>query len=205
MKSKRSVFLGNFKGETPRKLQYFSRFDAPDAVGAASPNRAEQQQPPKSALSRSALPPMVPEEVLQSDPRSPSPTAASALTRMPARPTTSRGKARPSPDEFADYVQSSPPRAELDAFKVIVFDKGGVGRGSTDDDDEDDDEDDHRVGAAGVQAVRRLLAASPDDNSPAQADEGEFGDEASYDDDAYTTEQLDALRGCWLFGAALSV
>lgn len=189
MKSKRSVFLGNFKGETPRKLQFFSKFDAPDAVGAASPHRADQQLPIKSALSKSALPVTVPEEEEeQGDPRSPSPQA-STLSRMPARPTTSRGKARPSPDEFADYVQASPPRAELDALKVVVFDKG------------DDDEDGEAIDA---QAVRRLMASSPeDDPSGDEADEGEFGDDAEYD--AYTSEQLDALRGCWLFGAALSV
>lgn len=218
----KKVFLGKMKGETPRKETFFSSFDAPNAIGSASPLRVNPGSLPiKSALMRNAPPVMMAEQDV--DARS---TPPKAPARMPDRPTTSRGKARPSPDEFADYVQPSPQK-ELDKCKVVFFtdnDDGDDARIDASSADllcyrEQDDLDafaDSLTGGAWRDVAEDCLRRSvtgggvgDDSNNipgnPGQAEPDEFRESGACNDNAISSDQLNALRGCWLFGSALSI
>jgi len=103
MPNARRVQIGTVKGETPRKMTYFSKLDAPNAVESATPER-QDQLPLKGALKFSAF-----DE--DEDDSEPDPYGSPEVT---SRPTTSRGKARPSPDDFFDYVVPSPEKQVWD-------------------------------------------------------------------------------------------
>ena len=107
------VNIGAVKGETPRKIFYFNKLDAPDQVESATPERAffGEDVPLKSLLKKAID--TVDEEVEENPYASP---------ESSSRPTTSRGKSRPSPEEFASYVVPSPERGSGSVEgKVLVF------------------------------------------------------------------------------------
>ena len=110
----KKVNIGAVKGETPRKIFYFNKLDAPDQVESATPERAffGDDGPLKSLLKKAS-------PVAEEAPVDPY-TSPEASTR----PTTSRGKSRPSPEEFASYVVPSPERGSSSPVegKVLVFD-----------------------------------------------------------------------------------
>lgn len=91
----RKVFLGA-EGETPKKVRTFEGMLAPSEVDLASPDRAHMQE--KTVLSRVSKYASVDDEQ-SADPYS-------SPQERTTRPKTSRGKARPSPEEFVDYVVS---------------------------------------------------------------------------------------------------
>ena len=110
----KKVNVGTVKGETPRKIFYFNKLDAPDQVESATPERAffGEDVPLKSMLKKvSAVVEEAPEDPYTSPETS-------------TRPTTSRGKSRPSPEEFASYVVPSPKGNSSPSVegKVLVFD-----------------------------------------------------------------------------------
>ena len=107
----RRVQIGSAKGETPRKLTFFNRLDEPSKIEMATPER-DGVMPVKGALKlTSKFVETVSQEAVFSSPNKSPVVRAGA----PNRPTTSRGKARPSPEEFFDYVVPSPDRnAALD-------------------------------------------------------------------------------------------
>ena len=211
----RRVYLGKIKGETPRKEIFFSRDDAPNTVGSATPQRQELLGAPlKSSLSSKSSS----ANFLPSAASDGTPEKLALPPRQPERPTTSRGKAHPSPDEFANYIQQSPP-------SKVDFERGTSTVMSF--------ADDAAAAAAAAAAAGATAAATYDESDDesegnpfrgdwsstfafpsaiAAAGGSEDGDEESEDDgDLFerrtplTSEQLSALRGCWLFGVALQV
>jgi hypothetical protein len=114
----RRVSLGQVKGETPRKVYYFNKNDAPSEVEKATPQRGaffNENEPLKSAIKEDSMERIV--EASENDPFQSPP--------LTDRPTTSRGKARPSPEEFFDYVVPSPDH-DSNARKVLKFDENDV-------------------------------------------------------------------------------
>ena len=199
-KLKRSVNVGQVKGETPRKQTYFYRQDAPDTIESATPERTEGAVPMKGVLKATA--PL--EAFPAADPYS-SPLADAG------RPTTSRGKSRPSPDEMFDYVVRSP---ENDKHPVppttLVFDspeREAEAEGSdaeqpeTEEEEEDDDDDE--------QPISFTMADAEPYNESSSESAVSSGSSGADDDDADTLtsaqrEELVAI-GCWLFGSVLAV
>lgn len=120
---KKSVNIGRVKGETPRKVFYFSKNEAPTEIESATPERVFFAEAPLKGLLRASSYPdddEVNEEDMYSSPQ-PS-----------ERPSTSRGKKKPTPDEFADYVVPSPERTVKATEsplqgKVLVFEKDEKG------------------------------------------------------------------------------
>ena len=103
----RRVQIGTVKGSTPKKVAYFNKDEAPSKIEIATPLRGtEGFAPLKGALKGSS--------------------------NAGGRPTTSRGIARPSPDEFCNYISPSPDRNDLLQRRVLVF-------------DDDNDSEDHLV------------------------------------------------------------
>jgi hypothetical protein len=91
--SKKRVQLG-VEGDTPKKVAHYERAAAPWETVRASPSRT---LPARTVLTATS--------------KYPDPPAADPFASPPPsdRPKTSRGKARPSPDEFTDYVVSPQP------------------------------------------------------------------------------------------------
>jgi hypothetical protein len=121
---KKSVNIGKVKGETPRKVFYFNKGEAPNEIESATPERAffADDMPLQGVLKKITIP--IAEE----------PAADSyASPQADGRPSTSRGKQRPTPEEFADYVVPSPDRTTQGGSplqgKVLVFDGDGAQQG----------------------------------------------------------------------------
>lgn len=227
--SGRRVFLGSAKGETPRKTALFWRDEAPSNVGNATPLRQEQMAglPLKSALSKSAQLPAMAAPLSNA-----TPDKVVLPSRMPERPTTSRGKAQPSPDEFTNYIQQSPQsKIEFErgastvmsfaddhdgamAHRALKFDafavddtstENGVGSGDGDDDDRFKDflNNPFRGDHWGDSFDFR---AGQDEDVEDEDDDEDSTMEITYGKPpALNEEQLKALRGCWLFGIGLQV
>ena len=106
----KSVQFGEI-GETPRKEFVFSIHDPPIAIEQATPLRSSSDNY-KSVLSR---PKTVKEDAPLKENEFGTPQGREN------RPTTSRGKARPSPDEFADYIIPPPLASEVKSPSVILF------------------------------------------------------------------------------------
>jgi len=199
MTSKKRVFLGSVKGETPRKEFYFMRDDAPSSVSSATPDKAQLAAPLKSSLSVKSVVASPPPVNNTATPEK----AGSLPIRLPERPTTSRGKAHPSPDEFASYISSSPPKAHESDKRVVVSFNSSSSSGNNNSssskagvfDDSSDDDDDS--GIVFAEWRRDDDEGEEEENSPKEGSEGLGG--------TLSVEQLNALRGCWLFGVALSV
>ncbi len=104
-KEKKKVNLG-FSGQTPKKTQTYYKDGAPKDVPIASPNRLDQFLPPPPALNFNSK---YPSPQMQKSGEASSPSSPPLPPRNLSRPKTSRGKARPSPDEFVDYVVSPEP------------------------------------------------------------------------------------------------
>ena len=98
---KKSVNVGKVKGETPRKIFYFSKNEAPNEIESATPERVFFADAPLKGLLRPSSYPDCDEAKTRDKYSSPS---------LYERPSTSRGKKKPTPDEFADYVGPSPER-----------------------------------------------------------------------------------------------
>ena len=197
MTSKKRVFLGSIKGETPRKEFYFMRDDAPNSVNSATPDKAQLAVPLKSSLSTKSVVASPPVNTTTT----PEKAGGSFPTRLPERPTTSRGKAHPSPDEFASYISSSPPKAyESDKRMVLSFNNNSHAadrESAVFDDSSDDDDDSGIVFAEWRRDEDEDEEEEEEENAPKEVSEGLGG--------TLSVEQLNALRGCWLFGVALSV
>ena len=223
---RRRVFLGKVKGETPRKEVFFSRDEPPLSVGNATPQRLENLGLPlKSSLSAKSTPaPPV------SGPTNNTPEKMTAAPmRVPDRPTTSRGKAHPSPDEFTNYIQTSPQ-------SKVEFERGiSTVMSFSDSKSGEDGFYPYTSDSSASPSASGGDAFSTDNVNGGDDDQGEvtnpfsgdiwgdsFGFRSSFDptdlqvDDVdgevvygttqrVTNEQLEALRGCWLFGIALQV
>lgn len=119
---KRSVNVGKVKGETPRKIFYFRKEEAPNEVESATPERAFfAEEPLKGVLKTSIVPSASPSKEVDS---------YSSPQSSSERPSTSRGKQKPTPDEFADYVVPSPERVKPNESpvlqgKILVFEEKG--------------------------------------------------------------------------------
>ena len=126
---KKSVNIGKVKGETPRKVFYFSKHEAPNEVESATPERVFFADAPLKGLLKTNNAPGGSSSREADSYSSPQPSV---------RPSTSRGKKKPTPDEFADYVVPSPEREKPDDSpvlqgKILVFGEGSeeVKDGST--------------------------------------------------------------------------
>ena len=120
--TRKSVNLGA-AGDTPKKVTTYQKLGAPSDLDLASPTRLMLAPPLLSATSKYGD-----AEVPPADPFS-SPTGG-----ISGRPKTSRGKARPSPDEFTDYVISPEPSPQRDLGMPPQFMR-------LHDDDEEEEED----------------------------------------------------------------
>ena len=122
---KKSVNIGKVKGETPRKVFYFNKGEAPNEIESATPERAffADDMPLQGVLKKYTIP--IAEEPAADSFSSP---------QADGRPSTSRGKQRPTPEEFADYVVPSPERTKQGGSplqgKVLVFDGDGAQQGN---------------------------------------------------------------------------
>ena len=107
--------------------------------------------------------------------------------------TTSRGKAHPSPDEFASYISSSPPKAHESDKRVVVSFNSSSSSGNNNSssskagvfDDSSDDDDDS--GIVFAEWRRDDDEGEEEENSPKEGSEGLGG--------TLSVEQLNALRG----------
>ena len=88
---KKHINIGEV-GETPKKISIFNRDDPASSLSLATPQRSNNNNI-KSVLRTSK------NEFMTNN-----------NSNIDDRPKTSRGKAMPSPDEFADYVIPSPPK-----------------------------------------------------------------------------------------------
>ena len=185
----RRVNIGAEKGETPKKGIFFYRDDIPSNIEIATPER-DGVLPQKGALRLvSKFVDSVTTEagVYSSPEKSVTPTCAAG------RPTTSRGKARPSPEEMFDYVVPSPDRRSHldDVASTLVFEDSSP---------ELQQRQSDRAQVAAQDTATRFAADYDDSDS---SDSGSQAD-ASEASQLERSERLVAL-GCWLFGSAISV
>ncbi len=175
----RRVQIGAVKGETPRKMTYFNKYAPPNDVEIATPLRAEGMVPLKSSLK--GLPSSIAHGGGGED-----------------RPTTSRGIARPSPDDFYNYISHSPDR-DLLQRKVLVFgddDKDASESDSISDSeavDDYDDDDLYNYNTAAMPPPPGINSFDMNvDGANDHTSRGKRNDKA-------------AAVGCWLFGSALAI
>ena len=193
MTRQRKVQIGNTKGETPRKEQFFNQEDAPDSIESATPERATEGIPMKGVLKFSALP-----EEQEVDMYA-SPQASST------RPTTSRGKSRPSPDEFFDYVVPSPQKSEGGAVVTLVFDSPEQQQQH----EEEKEEEDKNKNIQKQNMQNTGVPMEPYNDSSSESVMSSDSSSMEFDQDSASMatlqrEELVAI-GCWLFGSMLAV
>jgi len=200
----RRVNIGSVKGETPKKGIFFYLDDVPSNIEIATPER-DGALPQKGALRAvSKFIDTVATEAKFSSPEKPATPPSSNV-----RPTTSRGKARPSPEEMFDYVVPSPDRrdrSQLDRVaSMLVFE---------DSNQEQPEEPKETVSpfqqrkiaqdaAQKLQQPARVYKVAQEYDDSDSTDSGSQMD-ASEASQLERSERLAAL-GCWLFGSALSV
>lgn len=133
----RRVNLGD-SGTTPQKRFVFERDAPPTSIPQATPTRRNPD------IIKSVLNWNVDEEsedVEECPYSSPKSKDSEASAFGYSRPKTSRGKARPSPDEFADYVVRSPSSPinskDFAPPRVLKFDQFGANKQLADEDVEE--------------------------------------------------------------------
>ena len=192
-KARKSVNIGQVQGETPRKQTFFYRQDAPDTIESATPERTDGVYPLKGALK--ATVPLFALEAFPTDPYA-SPLADAS------RPTTSRGKSHPSPDEMFDYVVKSPEKDQhlRSAATTLVFSPD-----EADDDEEEASEPETEEEAPISFNMADALEPYNDSSSESAVSSGSSG--VDDDTESITSAQRDELVaiGCWLFGSVLAV
>lgn len=123
------VYIGTAKGETPRKEVLFSRMDAPNTVPSATPLRQNSLGLPlRSSLSTKSCENRTTETQSHNTTTDSTPDKNYMPLKLPERPSTSRGKAHPSPDEFTTYIKPSP-QSKLDAemdVRILSFGKNST-------------------------------------------------------------------------------
>ena len=192
----RRVNIGAVKGETPKKGVFFYRDDIPSNIEIATPER-DGVFPQKGALR--AVSKFVDSAVTAEEAVFSSPEKLVTRSTSAARPTTSRGKARPSPEEMFNYVVSSPDRRNRgqldDVASTLVFEDASQARPAPA--VQRGDLRQHRS----VAAPAARLADEYDDSDSTDSGSQMGASEASQ---LERSERLVAL-GCWLFGSAISV
>jgi hypothetical protein len=179
--STRRVNIGTAKGETPKKVFYFNKEDEPTRIQKATPER--DGIPLKGAL-------RVRQE--QASVQEVDPFASPTQNLNQGRPTTSRGKARPSPDEFANYVVPSPDRSYLKSVaSTLVFDEY------------EDSSTDQEGSYPGREFKTGKNSTETDSDSDPEGSQSESEPEEMGASGA-TRNELTALA-CWLFGSAFAV
>ncbi len=168
--------IGTMKGETPRKETYFYKEDAPDSMESATPERADGPVPKGALKYFNSLSEADEEEEV--DPYSSPP--------QDLRPTTSRGKSHPSPDEFFDYVVPSPEKDRGLPATTLVFDSPGKE----------------------MELARKTEPYNDSSSESVMSTESESSsgtdDDMDMDSVSVKGKELAAI-GCWIFGSMLAV
>jgi hypothetical protein len=136
------VNLGT-EGDTPRKEFSFDREAPPTSIETATPQRSSNSN---NNVLKSGLKKFSKYETINENSEFSSPPSSNSNPY--SRPKTSRGKAQPSPDEFANYIIQSPQHTNVDSEKVMFFHSNEDVNESTNDaslphDDEQDPDDFH--------------------------------------------------------------
>jgi len=195
----RRVNIGAEKGETPKKGIFFYRDDIPSNIEIATPER-DGMLPQKGALRLVSkfVDSVTTDAVYSSPQKSVTPTCAAG------RPTTSRGKARPSPEEMFDYVVPSPDRRSHldDVASTLVFEDSSpelqqpaVPKVTPFQQRQSD-----RAQVAAQDTAARFAADYDDSDSSDSCSQADASEASQLE----RSERLVAL-GCWLFGSAISV